>query len=116
MRIKAISKILMVTAWIFSAPSMVCAQNSTLRNSSEAQAEVRNKKEFEMTALKVVGAQGTLVAFRASSGMPKGLPLVLIHADPGRATQWKSVMTLMAKSRGRSGLPRPQRRPYVQTQ
>ena len=56
------------------------------------------KKEFQMTPSTVNGPQGPLVAFHTSSSKAKGLPLVFVHADPGRATQWKSVMTLMAKT------------------
>ena len=51
-----------------------------------------------MTPSTVNGPQGPLVAFHTSSSKAKGLPLVFVHADPGRATQWKSVMTLMAKT------------------
>ena len=51
-----------------------------------------------MTPSNVNGPQGPLVAFRNNSSKVKGLPLIFVHADPGRATQWKSVMTLMAKT------------------
>ncbi len=51
-----------------------------------------------MTPSTIQGPQGTLVAFRNNSGKVKGLPLVFVHADPGRATQWEAVMMLMAKT------------------
>ena len=46
----------------------------------------------------IQGPQGSLVALRINSGKARGLPLVFVHADPGRATQWQAIMTLMAKT------------------
>jgi pimeloyl-ACP methyl ester carboxylesterase/ketosteroid isomerase-like protein len=51
-----------------------------------------------MTPSTIQGPQGSLVAFRNNSGNVKGLPLVFVHADPGRATQWEAVMALTAKT------------------
>ena len=51
-----------------------------------------------MTPSTIQGPQGSLVASRKNSGKAKGPPLVFVHADPGRATQWQAVMTLMAKT------------------
>ena len=44
----------------------------------------------------IQGPQGQLVAFRINSAKSKGLPLVFVHADPGRAAQWEAVMSSMA--------------------
>ena len=57
-----------------------------------------------MTPSTIQGPQGTLVAFRNNSGKVKGLPLVFVHADPGRATQWEAVMMLMAKTHDMTAL------------
>lgn len=51
-----------------------------------------------MTPLTIQGPQGALVALRNISGNVEGLPLVFVHADPGRATQWQALMTLMART------------------
>ncbi len=44
----------------------------------------------------IQGPQGQLVALRINSAKGRGLPLVFVHADPGRASQWEAVMALMA--------------------
>lgn len=54
------------------------------------------KKESNMTPTLVQGPQGQLSTFRMGSGNG-GLPIIFVHADPGRATQWKAVMTRLAK-------------------
>ena len=48
----------------------------------------------------IQGPQGPLATFRMNNGKGRGqtLPLLFVHADPGRATQWQAVMTLMAKT------------------
>ena len=51
-----------------------------------------------MTPSTINGPQGPLVAFHTSSGKAQELPLVFVHADPGRATRWEAVMALMAKT------------------
>lgn len=49
-----------------------------------------------MTPTLIQGPQGQLATFRMGAGNA-GLPIIFVHADPGRATQWKSVMTPLAK-------------------
>jgi pimeloyl-ACP methyl ester carboxylesterase len=49
----------------------------------------------KMTNSMIQGAQGQLAAVQLGGG--NGLPLMFIHADPGRASQWDDVMTAMAK-------------------
>ncbi len=44
----------------------------------------------------IQGPQGQLVALRINSAKVNGLPLVFVHADPGRASQWEAVMASMA--------------------
>lgn len=65
-----------------------------------ANAQVANsdlpKKDTPMTPSVIQGPQGQLATFRMGAG--KGLPLVFVHADPGRATQWEAVMTSMSKT------------------
>ena len=53
-----------------------------------------------MTPSIIQGPQGPLATFRMNNGKGTGptLPLVFVHADPGRATQWQALMTLMAKT------------------
>ena len=60
--------------------------------------DIHKKKESQLTPSTINGPQGPLVAFHTSSGKGKELPLVFVHADPGRATQWEAVMALMAKT------------------
>lgn len=50
-----------------------------------------------MTKSMIEGPHGKLATVRIGSG--KGLPLLFLHADPGRASQWDIVMAAMAKDR-----------------
>lgn len=50
-----------------------------------------------MTKTMIQGSQGQLATIRMGSG--DGLPLLFVHADPGRAAQWDGVMAAMAKDR-----------------
>jgi pimeloyl-ACP methyl ester carboxylesterase len=54
------------------------------------------KKDINMTPTLIQGPQGQLNTFRMGSGNT-GLPVIFVHADPGRATQWKAVMTPLSK-------------------
>lgn len=54
------------------------------------------KKDINMTPTLTQGPQGRLNTYRLSEGNA-GLPIIFVHADPGRATQWKEVMTSLAK-------------------
>jgi pimeloyl-ACP methyl ester carboxylesterase len=54
----------------------------------------RKSKDRTMKQSIIKGSQGELATIRMGAG--KGLPLLFIHADPGRASQWDSVMTAMA--------------------
>ena len=45
----------------------------------------------------IQGPQGQLATFKMGSG--QALPLLFVHADPGRALQWKEAMDLVAKDR-----------------
>ena len=49
-----------------------------------------------MTPTLIQGPQGQLNTYRLGAG-DAGLPIIFVHADPGRATQWKEVMTSLAK-------------------
>jgi pimeloyl-ACP methyl ester carboxylesterase len=66
--------------------------------SSSAHATDANPKP-EVTPMKqsmIQGPQGQLATVLLGSG--KGLQLLFVHADPGRAAQWDVVMTAMAKT------------------
>ena len=96
-----VSQLVALALAMFATPTVLRAQDASVRHASPADValpDVRKKKEFQMTPSTVNGPQGSLVAFHTRSGKAKGLPLIFVHADPGRATQWKSVMTLMAKT------------------
>jgi pimeloyl-ACP methyl ester carboxylesterase len=54
------------------------------------------KKDTNMTPTLIQGSQGQLNTYRLGAGNA-GLPIIFVHADPGRATQWKNVMTSLAK-------------------
>ena len=49
-----------------------------------------------MTRAMIDGPQGALGTVRAGHGRPT--PLVFLHADPGRASHWHAVTTLVAPS------------------
>ena len=49
-----------------------------------------------MTRATIDGPQGALATVRAGHGRPT--PLVFLHADPGRASQWHAVTILVAPS------------------
>jgi pimeloyl-ACP methyl ester carboxylesterase/ketosteroid isomerase-like protein len=98
---KSVSTILTVAMAFFIVPAVAPAQDASARRTPPADVahpDVHKIKETQMTPSIINGPQGTLVAFRTNSGKAKGLPLVFVHADPGRATQWEAVMTLMAKT------------------
>jgi pimeloyl-ACP methyl ester carboxylesterase len=54
------------------------------------------KKDTTMTPTLIQGSQGQLNTYCLGAGNA-GLPIIFVHADPGRATQWKAVMTGLAK-------------------
>jgi pimeloyl-ACP methyl ester carboxylesterase len=54
------------------------------------------KKETNMTPTLIQGRQGQLSTFRMGADNA-GLPIIFVHADPGRALQWNAVMTLLSK-------------------
>ena len=54
------------------------------------------EKGANMTPTLIHGPQGQLNTYRIGAGNA-GLPVIFIHADPGRATQWKMVMKPLSK-------------------
>jgi pimeloyl-ACP methyl ester carboxylesterase len=50
----------------------------------------------QMSSSLIKGPRGRLALFQ--SGNANGMPLLFLHADPGRASQWTEVMAAMAKS------------------
>jgi pimeloyl-ACP methyl ester carboxylesterase len=71
-----------------------------------------------MTRGMIDGPQGALATIRAGHGRPT--PLVFLHADPGRSSQWHAVTTLVAPThdtiafdfRGASSSEPPRNRDY----
>ena len=85
---KTLLAILIVTALMLASPA------------DAARPIIRNERETQMKPSVIQGPQGPLATFRMNNGKGRGqtLPLLFVHADPGRATQWQAVMTLMAKT------------------
>ena len=54
------------------------------------------KKRYSNDTLRYSGS--TMATRHLLDGRRQGLPLVFVHADPGRATQWEAVMTSMSKT------------------
>ena len=54
------------------------------------------KTDINMTHTLIQGPQGQLNAYRIGAGNP-GFPIIFVHTDPGRGTQWNAVMALLAK-------------------
>ena len=67
-----------------------------LHTNAQATDSISVKKDADMTPTLIQGPQGQLNTFRMGSGNT-GLPVIFVHADPGRATQWKAVMTPLSK-------------------
>lgn len=67
-----------------------------LHTNAQATDSTSVKKDANMTPTLIQGPQGQLNTFRMGAGNA-GLPVIFIHADPGRATQWKAVMTPLSK-------------------
>ncbi len=67
-----------------------------LHTNAQATDSTSVKKDANMTPTLIQGPQGQLNTFRMGAGNT-GLPVIFVHSDPGRATQWKAVMTPLSK-------------------
>lgn len=60
-------------------------------------AKVAQQREVTVKNTNIVGAQGELAVW--DTGRSRGLPLLFLHADSGRASQWREVASELSQER-----------------
>lgn len=67
----------------------------------ECEVDARNQNpslsKATMHTSRITGPQGELAVYQLNTG--KGIPLLFVHADSGRAAQWEPVMSLLPNDR-----------------